>query len=93
MIPYAFSALTMKAVGTAAKDMIAEIKRQFMNEDIRSGRIKPDYEKCIAISTQASIRYMIAPGILVLGTPLVIGCLFGPNAVSGFLAGCIVSGV
>ncbi len=93
MLPYAFSAMTMKAVGVAAKDMIAEIKRQFMNEDIREGKIPPDYEKCIQISTQASIKRMVAPGILVLGSPLLFGFLFGPEGVSGLLAGIIVSGV
>jgi len=93
MIPYAFSALTMQAVGVAAKDMIAEIKRQFNNEDIRKGKILPDYEKCIQISTQASIRKMILPGVLVLGTPFLMGLFFGPKGVSGLLAGIIVSGV
>lgn len=93
MLPYAFSALTMAAVGTAATEMIAEIQRQFQNEDIKSGRIKPDYERCIAISTQASLKKMIAPGVLVLGSPMVIGLLFGAGGVAGLLAGIIVSGV
>lgn len=93
MIPYAFSALTMAAVGDAAKDMIAEIKSQFQNEDIRSGKTRPDYQKCITISTNASIQRMIAPGLLVLLTPMIMGVLFGPSAVSGLLAGIIVSGV
>ena len=55
MLPYAFSAMTMSAVGLAANEMIAEIKRQFMNEDIRTGRTTPDYDRCIAISTKASL--------------------------------------
>lgn len=93
MIPYAFSALTMSAVGNAANDMIAEISRQFRDERIKSGQIPPDYDKCIAISTTASIKKMIVPGILVIGSPLVVGFLFGPNAVSGLLAGIIVSGI
>lgn len=93
MLPYAFSALTMAAVGNAAKDMIAEIKRQFQNENIRNKTQEPDYEKCIAISTSASIKKMIAPGILVIGSPLVTGILFGKDAVSGLLAGIIVSGI
>ena len=93
MLPYAFSAMTMSAVGLAANEMIAEIKRQFMNEDIRTGRTTPDYDKCIAISTRASIQKMIAPGLLVIGTPLLVGTLFGKEGVSGLLAGIIVSGV
>jgi inorganic pyrophosphatase len=93
MLPYAFSALTMKAVGLAANEMIAEIKRQLSNEDIRNKVIEPDYNKCIAISTNASIKKMIAPGLLVIGSPFVVGVLFGPGAVSGLLAGAIVSGV
>jgi H+-translocating diphosphatase len=92
MLPYAFSALTMAAVGNAANQMIAEIKRQFQGDHIRNGG-EPDYEKCIAISTKASIRMMIAPGLLVIGSPFVVGVLFGADGVSGLLAGAIVSGV
>jgi H+-translocating diphosphatase len=92
MLPYAFSALTMAAVGNAANDMIAEIKRQFQSDHIKNGG-EPDYERCIAISTNASIEKMIAPGLLVIGTPFVVGILFGPDGVSGLLAGAIVSGV
>ena len=93
MLPYAFTALTMSAVGLAANDMIAEIKRQFMDEDIRTKRKTPDYGRCIAISTRASIRKMIAPGILVIGSPLLVGYLLGVEGVGGLLAGSIVSGV
>lgn len=93
MIPYAFSALTMSAVGHAANDMIAEIQRQFKDDGIKNKTKEPDYEKCIAISTSASIRKMIAPGILVIGSPLAAGFLFGTDAVSGMLAGIIVSGI
>eukprot|EP00997_Jenningsia_sp_PLL12_P001307 NODE_120_length_2464_cov_95.673706_g107_i0.p1 GENE.NODE_120_length_2464_cov_95.673706_g107_i0~~NODE_120_length_2464_cov_95.673706_g107_i0.p1 ORF type:complete len:731 (-),score=159.45 NODE_120_length_2464_cov_95.673706_g107_i0:29-2221(-) len=93
MIPYWFSAMTMKAVGIAAQDMIAEIARQFKDEEIANGTKKPDYEACIAISTSASLKYMMAPGLLVLLTPFVIGFLFGPACVSGLLAGILVSGI
>jgi len=93
MIPYWFSAMTMKAVGIAAQDMISEIKRQFEDEDIRERRRDPDYQRCIEISTTASLKYMTAPGVLVLGTPFFIGFLFGPAAVSGLLAGILVSGI
>ena len=64
-----------------------------MNEDIRTGRTTPDYDRCIAISTQASIQKMLAPGLLVIGTPILVGTLFGKEGVSGLLAGIIVSGV
>lgn len=93
MLPYAFTAMTMKAVGIAANDMIAEIERQFQDPEIKNGTKKPDYEKCIAISTTASIQKMIAPGLLVLGSPFLVGLIFGKEAVSGLLAGAIVSGV
>jgi len=93
MLPYAFSAMTMQAVGDAANDMIKEISHQFADGQILAGNKKPDYASCIAISTKASLRMMIAPGILVIGSPLLLGSLFGPNAVGGLLAGCIVSGV
>lgn len=97
MLPYAFSAMTMQAVGDAANDMIAEIARQFRENEkmLSEGKSKhePDYERCIAISTKASLRMMIAPGLLVLLSPLLMGFLFGAKAVSGLLAGAIVSGV
>lgn len=92
MLPYAFSALTMSAVGQAANEMIIEITRQFRTGLIQ-GEGEPDYDRCIAISTKASLRYMIAPGILVIGSPLLVGILFGPKGVAGLLAGSIVSGV
>lgn len=93
MIPYYFTAQTMGAVGDAANAMIIEIQRQFETLKIREGQDKPDYEKCIKISTDASIRQMIAPGLLVILSPLLFGFLLGPSAVSGLLAGAIVSGV
>ena len=91
MIPYAFSALTMSAVGDAASEMIEEIRRQY--KDIKTGAAEPDYDRCIAISTNASIKKMIAPGLLVIMTPFFVGLFFGTDAVSGLLAGEIVSGI
>jgi len=73
--------------------MIEEIKRQFTDPGIKSGTVRPDYERCIAISTQASLKHMFAPGALVLLSPLIMGFLFGPRGVCGLLAGSIVSGV
>ncbi len=91
MMPYAFSALTMKSVGKAANDMVAECMRQFPK--IISGEIKPQYSRCIAISTEASLREMIAPGLLVILSPLVFGLGLGKNACAGLLSGALVSGV
>jgi inorganic pyrophosphatase len=96
MLPYAFSALCMKAVGDAANKMMAFIIQDFeAGEKTRKagGEYIPDYDGCIKISTDASLERMIAPGALVLGSPLLAGFLFGPNAVAGLLAGAIVSGV
>lgn len=93
MLPYAFSALTMAAVGQAANEMIVEITRQFRSGLIQDESKEPDYDKCISISTDASLKKMVLPGLLVIGSPLLVGLLFGPRGVSGLLAGAIVSGV
>jgi inorganic pyrophosphatase len=96
MLPYAFSAFTMEAVGDAAQDMIKFIVKDYNHgeEEIKAGReYFPDYDGCITISTEASLEKMVAPGALVLGSPLLVGFLFGPPAVAGLLAGAIVSGV
>ena len=85
MIPYAFSALTMNAVGQAANEMIAEIQDQHRDPDVRNGVKRPDYNRCIAISTKASLKKMIAPGLLVIGSPFVVGVLFGPIVLCGTL--------
>merc|ERR1719473_474688 len=95
-LPYAFSALTMQAVGDAAYDMMNFIIKDYARGDkaIKAGgEYEPDYDGCIKISTEASLRKMIAPGSLVLGTPLCGGFIFGPAAVAGLLAGNIVSGI
>jgi H(+)-translocating pyrophosphatase len=92
MLPYAFSAMTMKAVGTAAEAMIAEIARQDREGLIKEG-VEPDYARCIEISTQSSLKEMMPPGILVLGTPILCGLLFGPKGVGGVLTGAIISGI
>lgn len=98
MLPYAFSALTMTAVGDAAEAMMRHIiqdyeKGQKMREEGRGHEYTPDYQGCIEISTNASLVKMIAPGALVILSPLVAGLFFGPAAVEGLLAGAIVSGV
>ena len=91
MIPYAFSAMTMAAVGEAANEMIAEIKSQFVK--IKQEGAEPDSARCVAISTKASLKKMIGPGALVIFTPVLTGILFSKNALNGLLAGIIVSGI
>ncbi|EAN93017.1 putative Vacuolar proton pyrophosphatase 1 [Trypanosoma cruzi] len=93
MLPYCFSAFTMKSVGLAAMDMVNEIRRQFQNPAIAEGTEEPDYESCVAIATQAALQQMVAPACLVMLTPIVIGVLFGRYTLAGLLPGAIVSGV
>merc|ERR1719171_3041417 len=91
MMPYAFAAWTMKSVGEAANDMVKECLRQLPK--IMDGTAKPDYHGCIKISTDASLREMIKPGLLVIASPLVAGLGFGKNACAGLLSGALVSSV
>ncbi len=94
MIPFVFSALCIQAVGKAAMDMVQEVRRQFREiPGIMEYKAKPEYEKCVAISTQASIREMMLPGAIALITPVAVGFLFGPEVLGGLLAGVTVSGV
>jgi len=94
MIPFVFSALCIQAVGKAAMDMVQEVRRQFREiPGIMEYKAKPEYEKCVAISTQASIREMLLPGAIALITPVLVGFLFGPEVLGGLLAGVTVSGV
>ncbi|KAJ7513667.1 hypothetical protein O6H91_23G010100 [Diphasiastrum complanatum] len=94
MLPYWFSAMTMKSVGKAALAMVEEVRRQFNTiPGLMEGTVKPDYKKCVQISTDASLREMIPPGALVMLTPLIVGTLFGPSTLAGLLAGALVSGV
>jgi len=94
MIPFIFSALCIQAVGKAAMDMVQEVRRQFREiPGIMEYKAKPEYEKCVAISTQASIREMLMPGAIALITPVLVGFIFGPEVLGGLLAGVTVSGV
>lgn len=94
MIPFVFSALCIQAVGKAAMDMVQEVRRQFREiPGIMEYKAKPEYEKCVAISTKASIREMMLPGAIALITPVIVGFLFGPEVLGGLLAGVTVSGV
>jgi H(+)-translocating pyrophosphatase len=93
VLPFLFTAMTMKSVGKAAFAMIEEVRRQFKTiPGIMEGTGEPDYAQCVAISTQAALREMIAPGVLIMGTPLVAGYLFGVEAVAGILVGSLVAG-
>jgi hypothetical protein len=94
MIPFIFSSLAIRAVGQAAMAMVEEVRRQFREiPGIMEGTGKPQYDKCVAISTDASIKKMMAPGALALLSPIAIGFLLGPEALGGMLAGATVSGV
>jgi len=94
MIPFIFSSLAIRAVGQAAMSMVEEVRRQFKTiPGIMEGTGKPEYEKCVAISTNASIKKMLLPGAITIISPLIIGFVLGPEALGGFLAGATVSGV
>jgi K(+)-stimulated pyrophosphate-energized sodium pump len=94
MIPFLFSSMAISAVGKAAMDMVKEVRRQFREiPGIMEYKAKPEYEKCVAISTKASIREMILPGALALLSPVIVGFIFGAEALGGMLAGVTVSGV
>jgi len=97
MIPYWFSAMTMKSVGQAANEMVREVARQFREIpgllEGTPGHGPPDHARCIAISTDASLREMVAPAVLVMSTPLLFGIFLGVDAVAGLLAGAISSSI
>ncbi|MTI66382.1 MAG: sodium-translocating pyrophosphatase [Firmicutes bacterium] len=94
MLPFVFSAITMKAVGKAAFSMIEEVRRQFKSiPGIMEGKAKPEYKKCVDISTAAALKEMILPGLLAVLAPLATGLILGPEALGGLLAGALVSGV
>lgn len=94
MIPFIFSSLAIRAVGEAAMAMVAEVRRQFKEiPGIMEGTGQPEYDKCVAISTDASIKKMILPGAITIIAPILVGFLVGPEALGGMLAGATVSGV
>ena len=94
MLPFIFSALAISAVGRASMDMVNEVRRQFREiKGLMEGKATPAYEKCITISTRASLREMVGPGLIALLPPLLTGFLFGPEVLGGLLAGLTVSGV
>lgn len=94
MLPFLFSAMTMRSVGKAAFQMIEEVRRQFRaDKGIMAGTSKPDYAKCVDISTSAALKEMIFPGILAVVSPIACGLILGVHALGGLLAGSLVSGV
>ena len=96
MIPFIFSSLAIRAVGEAAMAMVEEVRRQFRTiPGIMEGTGKPEYDKCVAISTQASLKKMMLPGAIAIVSPLIIGFMpgLGAEALGGFLAGATVTGV
>jgi K(+)-stimulated pyrophosphate-energized sodium pump len=94
MIPVVFSALAMQSVGKAAMQMVEEVRRQFREiPGIMEGKGKPEYAKCVDISTQAALKEMLLPGLITIITPIIIGILFGAEPLGGYMAGVCVSGV
>ncbi|WP_027623764.1 sodium-translocating pyrophosphatase [Clostridium lundense] len=94
VLPFLFGALTMESVGKAANEMIEEVRRQFKNiPGLMEGKAKPDYKKCVDISTAAAIREMILPGILAIIVPIGVGILIGKEALGGLIGGAVVTGV
>jgi inorganic pyrophosphatase len=91
LMPYIFSGMTMRSVGIAAQDMVTECMRQFPG--IISGAEKPDYTRCVSIATRASIKEMVAPGALVILTPVILGMALGKNCTAGILLGALSSGI
>ena len=94
MLPFIFSALTMDSVGKAAYDMIEEVRRQFKADPkIMKGTSKPDYARCVDISTTAALKEMIIPGLLAILSPILTGVILGYQGLAGLLAGSLVTGV
>lgn len=94
MLPFLFSAMTMNSVGKAANQMIEEVRCQFRDDKgIMEGTSKPDYKRCVDISTKAALKEMLAPGLLAIVAPLAVGIIMGTGALGGMLAGALASGV
>ena len=94
MLPFLFSSMTMDSVSKAAYKMIEEVRNQFRTiEGILDGSVKPDYNKCVSISTQAALHEMMLPGVLAVLIPVAVGIILGPSSLGGLLAGSLVTGV
>lgn len=93
MLPFLFSAMTMSAVGRSASHMITEVRRQFREiPGLMEGTAKPDYARCVDISTTAALREMVLPAVLAVLAPLFVGLVLGAEALGGLLAGSLVTG-
>ena len=93
MLPFLFSSFAMQAVGKAASEIVNEVRRQWKEiKGLMQGKAKPDYEKCIAISTRSALKQMIVPSLLAIFAPIVVGYTFGLEALGGLLVGSIVTG-
>jgi K(+)-stimulated pyrophosphate-energized sodium pump len=94
VLPFLFSSMTMQAVGRAAFHMIEEVRRQFREiKGLMEGKTRPDYARCVDISTAAALREMIVPGLMAVVVPLAVGLVLGKEALGGLLAGALVTGV
>lgn len=94
MIPVIFSALAMESVGKAAMQMVKEVRRQFKEiPGIMEGTAKPNYARCVDISTKAALKEMILPGLITIIVPILVGLIFGAEPLGGYMAGVCVSGV
>ena len=86
--------MTMRAVSNAAMGMVAEVRRQFREiPGLMKGKAKPDYARCVDISTKAAMKELVLPGVIAVASPLIIGFVLGPEALGGLLAGAIVTGL
>jgi K(+)-stimulated pyrophosphate-energized sodium pump len=93
MLPFLFTALTMTAVGRAAKEIVLEVRRQFKEiPGLMEGTGQPDYARCVDISTRSALREMIIPGVLAVASPLLVGFILGKEALAGMLIGATASG-
>ena len=92
MLPFLFSSWILSAVGRAASKMVEEVRAQLHREGVLEGTVRPDYARCVEISTGAALREMVMPALLALIAPLLIGILLGPQAVAGLLIGALASG-
>jgi len=93
LLPFLFCSFTLRAVGQSAFSIVKEVRRQFREiKGLVDGKARPDYRRCIAISTKSALKQMLFPSVLAIASPIVVGCLLGPAALGGLLSGAIVTG-
>jgi K(+)-stimulated pyrophosphate-energized sodium pump len=93
LLPFVFSAFAMKAVGKAAEKIVNEVRRQFREiKGLLQGKAKPDYKRCVAISTRGALREMIIPSLLAIVVPILVGLFLGVEALGGLLGGATATG-